>query len=158
MYSSQISISGVYHILMIIQIARPGKVCFTLRKNHTVIINIHLKISKIKSRYFYGIITYFMTQSEEFFLLFNRGSLWENVKICKNVMCCSFDFDFQIFFLNTQVIFIMLWKINKNSTVRFENVSFYSNCIFYSKHGLLNIFASRIKSNIQDFIVLRKPV
>lgn len=49
-------------------------------------------------------------------------------------------------------------KNKQNSTVRFEKVSFYSNCIFYSKHGLLNILASRIKINIQDFIVLRKPV
>lgn len=157
MYSPQISISGVYHILMIIQIARPGKVCFTLRKNHTIIVNIHLKISKIKSRYFYGIITYFMTQSEVFFKLFNRGSLWENVKICKNVMCCSFDFDFQMFFKYSSDIYYVM-KNKQNSTVRFEKVSFYSNCIFYSKHGLLNILASRIKINIQDFIVLRKPV
>ena len=157
MYSPQSSISGVYHILMIIQIARPGKVCFTLRKNHTIIVNIHLKISKIKSRYFYGIITYFMTQSEVIKKLFNRGSLWENVKICKNVMCCSFDFDFQMFFKYSSDIYYVM-KNKQNSTVRFEKVSFYSNCIFYSKHGLLNILASRIKINIQDFIVLRKPV
>lgn len=72
-------------------------------------------------------------------------------------MCCSFDFDFQMFFKYSSDIYYVM-KNKQNSTVRFEKVSFYSNCIFYAKHGLLNILASRIKINIQDFIVLRKPV
>ena len=61
-------------------------------------------------------------------------------------------------FFNTQVIFIMLWKINKIQQCVLKKFHSIQTAFFIQKHGLLNILASRIKINIQDFIVLRKPV
>lgn len=44
-------------------------------------------------------------------------------------MCCSFDFDFQMFFKYSSDIYYVM-KNKQNSTVRFEKVSFIQTAFF----------------------------